>query len=67
MIFCRIVKEHFVNRGIHFLADKHLAIREILKVSVNTFRFQTVEVSHGMNLYRLRQYRVQAMTQLRQR
>ena len=43
------------------------SIQATLNVGVNNLRFQTVEVSHGMNLYRLRQYRVQAMTQLRQR
>ena len=67
MIFHRIVKEHFVYSGIHFLVSKHLAIRATLNVSVNILRFQKVEVSYGMNPYQLRQYRVQAMTQLRQR
>ena len=58
MIFYGIVKENFVYRGIHFLVRKHLAIRAKLNVSVNNLRFQTVEVSHGMNLHRLRQYQV---------
>ena len=62
MIFYGIVKEHFVYSGIHFLVSKRLAIRAILDVSVNNLRFQMVEVSRGMNLYRLRQHRVQAMT-----
>ena len=37
-----------------------------LTLGENLF-FKMVEVSHGMNLYRLRQHRVQAMTQLQQR
>ena len=36
-----------------------------VNVSVNNLLFQTVEVSHGMNLFRLRQHQMQAMTLLR--
>ena len=62
-----IVKKPSVYNGIHSFLSKLLSIQATLNVSVNNLRFQTVEVSYGMNLYRLRQYRVQEVTQLRQR
>ena len=62
-----IVKKPSVYSGIYSFLSKLLSIQATLNVSVNNLQFQTVVVSHGMNLYRLRQYRVQEMTQLRQR